>query len=198
MKCPHCLVMFHAQWAEDRMNIRGADREWGWRATICPNCKEPTVELGVFEYDEFVQARWANKFMIHPRFSARSPIDDSVPASFKADYMEACNVLDISPKASAALSRRVVQGILQDQGYESSNLARQIDQVLAESDPDKVLSHHIRVTVDAVRNFGNFAAHPITEVTSLQVVDVEPEEAEWCLEIVEALFDHYYVTPGSG
>ena len=49
--------------------------------------------------------------------------------------------------------------------------------------------------MEAVRHFGNFAAHPITEVTGLQVIDVEAEEAEWCLEIIEALFDHYYITP---
>ena len=49
--------------------------------------------------------------------------------------------------------------------------------------------------MDAVRHFGNFAAHPITELTGLQVIDVEAEEAEWCLEIIEALFDHYYITP---
>ena len=120
---------------------------------------------------------------------------DDVPDSFKADYVEACNVLLVSPKASAALSRRVLQGILKDNGYQSSNLAKQIDAVLAESDPNKVLPQTIRETIDAVRNFGNFAAHPITEVTSLQVIDVEPEEAEWCLEIIEAIFDHYYVTP---
>ena len=93
------------------------------------------------------------------------------------------------------LSRRVLQGILTDQGYASRNLEKQIDSVLVENDPKKVLSDHIRGTIDAVRHFGNFAAHPITEVTSLQIIDVEPEEAEWCLEIIEALFDHYYVTP---
>ncbi len=27
------------------------------------------------------------------------------------------------------------------------------------------------------------------------LVDVEPWEAEWCLEIVEALFDHVFVLP---
>ena len=114
---------------------------------------------------------------------------------FRSDYTEACNVLEISTKASAALARRVLQGILTDQGYKSKNLAQQIDAVLDENDPVKVLPSHIRDTMDAVRHFGNFAAHPITEATSLQIIDVEPEEAEWCLEIIEALFDHYYVTP---
>lgn len=51
------------------------------------------------------------------------------------------------------------------------------------------------MTVDGIRNFGNFSAHPINEQTSLQIVDVEAREAEWCLEIVEELFDYFYVGP---
>ncbi len=49
--------------------------------------------------------------------------------------------------------------------------------------------------VDAIRQFGNFAAHKITDQTTLQVIDVEPHEAEYCLDILDALFDHYYVRP---
>ena len=52
-------------------------------------------------------------------------------------------------------------------------------------------------TVDAIRNFGNFSAHPINDITSLQVIDVQPQEAEWCLEILEALFEHFYVGPAA-
>jgi hypothetical protein len=37
--------------------------------------------------------------------------------------------------------------------------------------------------------------NPINDKTSLQIIDVEPKEAEWCLEILEALFDHFYVQP---
>ena len=132
---------------------------------------------------------------MYPLGGGRAPVDEAVPESFRSDYVEACNVQGVSPKASAALARRVLQGILTAQGYESTNLAQQIESVLKEDDPKKALPGHIRETVDAVRHFGNFAAHPITELTSLQVIEVEPEEAEWCLEIIETLFDHYYATP---
>jgi hypothetical protein len=27
------------------------------------------------------------------------------------------------------------------------------------------------------------------------VIEVEPHEAEWCLEIIEELFEHFYVGP---
>jgi hypothetical protein len=53
----------------------------------------------------------------------------------------------------------------------------------------------LRVTVDGIRNFGNFSAHPTDDKTTLQVIDVEPHEAEWCLEIIEDLFEYFYVGP---
>jgi hypothetical protein len=30
---------------------------------------------------------------------------------------------------------------------------------------------------------------------TLQIIDVEPHEAEWCLETIKELFDHFYVGP---
>ena len=49
--------------------------------------------------------------------------------------------------------------------------------------------------IDAVREFGNFSAHEKKNLTTLQIVEVEPGEADLCLEIVEALFEHYYLRP---
>ncbi|MGA7431580.1 MAG: DUF4145 domain-containing protein, partial [Xanthobacteraceae bacterium] len=111
------------------------------------------------------------------------------------DYVEACCVLPISAKASAALARRCLQNILRAHGYKASDLSREIDLLLNESDPRKAIPSTLRSTVDGVRNFGNFSAHPITDITSLQITDVEPHEAEWCLEILEEMFQHFYVRP---
>jgi hypothetical protein len=101
----------------------------------------------------------------------------------------------ISPKASAALARRCLQAILHEQGYKDRDLAKEINLILNEDDPNKGLPQSLRDMIDRVRNFGNFSAHPITDKTSLQVIDVEPHEAEWCLEIVEEMFQHFYVQP---
>ncbi len=84
-----------------------------------------------------------------------------------------------------------------EQGYAGPNLATQLDAVLNEQDARKALPNDLHTTVDAIRGFGNFSAHPITDQTTLQVIDVEDEEAEWCLEIVAGLFDHYYVRPAA-
>ena len=177
----------------DSRNPFYVETAWVWSAADCPACRKIIINVEQIEVGE--PAYPLRQFPAYPPFPNCGNVDDAVPESFGEDYKEACKVLSISPKASAALSRRVLQGILEGQGYKSKTVARQIDSVLAENESEKMLPTHIRETVDAVRNFGNFAAHPTTEVNSLQVIDVEPEEAEWCLEIIEALFDHYYVTP---
>jgi hypothetical protein len=85
--------------------------------------------------------------------------------------------------------------MLHAHGYRARDLRKEIDLLLSETDPRKALSYRLRQTVDSIRNFGNFSAHPIDDKTTLQVIDVEPHEAEWCLEIIEELFDHFYVGP---
>ena len=93
------------------------------------------------------------------------------------------------------MSRRILQTVLMEQGYRDRDLAKQIEALLNEQDARRALPSDLHTTVDAIRNFGNFSAHPITNLTTLQVIDVEDHEAEWCLQIVSDLFDHYYVRP---
>lgn len=205
MKCPHCTTAFHDNWdAFTLPTDYDSDSDWICVTTICPSCDNPVIKIGRRkssaynpEADGYDPAGVADERLIYPMSSARGPVGDGVPESLKADYKEACNVLSGSPKASAALSRRVLQAILRDQGYSSRDLARQIDDVLDETDPNKVLPTNLRHNVDVIRKFGNFSAHEVTDKTTLQIIDVEPEEAEWCLEIVERLFDHYYVRPAA-
>jgi Domain of unknown function (DUF4145) len=132
---------------------------------------------------------------VYPIGANRGPVPPEVPPGIAQDYIEACNVLPISPKASAALSRRCLQNMLHAYGYKTKHLAKEIDILLNEVDPKKALPYKLRVTVDGIRNFGNFSAHPINDKTTLQVIDVEPHEAEWSLEIIEELFEHFYVGP---
>ena len=49
--------------------------------------------------------------------------------------------------------------------------------------------------LDAIRQIGNFAAHPTKHKTTGLIVEVEPEEASWTLDVLEDLFEFYYVQP---
>ena len=200
MICPNCSVAFHDRW--EGFQIRASVEDgisWYCAVTVCPQCNTPQAHFKKIAHGYDVLHGTANnvigEFPADLIMPAEIQVSEHVPDYLARDYKEARAVLPHSPKASAALSRRVLQAVLQDQGYTKGSLAQQIDAVLAETDSSKVLPSSIRSSVDAIRNFGNFSAHPMTDKTSRQVIDVEPEEAEWCLEIVARLFDHYYVTP---
>jgi len=132
---------------------------------------------------------------IYPVGSNRGPVPPEVPQEIASDYSEAALVLPLSPKASAALSRRCLQAVLRKAGYTQHDLAKQVDAVLAENDARKALPSGPHGMLDAIRNFGNFSAHPITDQTTLQVIEVQEHEADYCLDVLDALFDHYYVKP---
>ena len=194
MKCPHCNVNIHADWQRGEIKIDATPQRISLKFAACPSCKNIILELLIKSPDP-LEGKPSSRYLAAPRFPNLPAAADEVSEQLREDYREACAVLSISAKASAALSRRILQTVLKEQGYDRANLATQIEDVLEEQDLRKALPSAVHTTVDAIRNFGNFSAHPITDKTSLQVIDVEPEEAEWCLDIIRDLFDHYYVKP---
>ncbi len=199
MKCPHCTIEIHDDpKVGDIPEYNEGDPypEWAYKFLSCPACNNSIIRFCKYSI-EGGEIGYEFEQLVYPRSARRSPIDNVVPEYMREDYDEACSVLLISPKASAALSRRILQALLQEQGYSGRNLVDQIDAVIKETDSSRSLPTLLLKTIDAVRNFGNFSAHPITEKNSLQIIDVEPQEAEWCLEIVEQLFEHYYVRPAA-
>jgi hypothetical protein len=191
LKCPHCTIAFHENWDPGSFLWDRKGTGWAFRVALCPSCKEHTIQI-IYAAPGSQPQNWIT---VVPAGVNRGPVPAEIPADIAQDYKEACAVLPTSAKASAALSRRCLQHILRSHGYKARDLATEIDLLLRETDPLKALPLAIRETIDAIRNFGNFSAHPLTDTTSLQVIDVEPEEAEWCLEIIEALFEHFYVAP---
>jgi hypothetical protein len=76
-----------------------------------------------------------------------------------------------------------------DQGINKGNLEKEIEEAI------KHLPSHLADDVDAIRQVGNFAAHPLKSTNTGEIVEVEPEEAEYLLDTLFDLFDHYYVRP---
>jgi hypothetical protein len=181
MKCPHCLDSFF----EDMSSFEvGHDSEGLWQLKYCrcPNCEKVIIEL--------VDFRTGERYLVRPRSIARSPLPKEVPEQFARDYREACAILVDSPRASAALSRRCLQHLLREVAkVKPSNLADEIEEAM------RSLPSHLAQAIDAIRNIGNFAAHPIKSTNTGEIVDVEPGEAEWSLEVLESLFDFYLVQP---
>ena len=73
----------------------------------------------------------------------------------------------------------------------SNDLAKAIEEVV--NDPS--VPTDISMSLDVVRNVGNFSAHPNKSLNTGEIVEVEAGEAEWCLNVIEILFDFYFVRP---
>lgn len=197
MKCPHCLVECHSSFEKDYI---GKDSEgvWGIIYTYCPNpsCKKLIIMLVDGDYNrstgEFYDIR--KSFFVRPKSITRSPLSPKIPKKFAEDYKEACLVFNDSPKASAALSRRCLQYLLREKSkVKPGNLFDEIQQVV---DSGK-LPPYLVDSIDAIRNIGNFATHPIKSQSTGEIVDVEPGEAEWNLDVLESLFNFYFVQPAT-
>jgi len=142
------------------------------------------------QYQNFIYRD--NSRLVNPKASGRSPLSSEVSEKYADDYSEACLVLADSAKASAALSRRCLQLLVRDEAkVKHQDLFKEIQELLDRG----TLPSHIAESLDAVRNIGNFAAHPIKSRSTGEIVPVEPGEAEWNLDVLESLFDYYFVSP---
>ena len=132
-----------------------------------------------------------SKDILYPKHITKEGFQD-VPENLNNDYKQASIILELSPKASAALSRRILQDILQNHyGIKKKNLADEIESFISihENDIPKDLARHI----DAVRNIGNFAAHPKKHIDAGSIIEVEPDEAKWLLELIENIFEFAFI-----
>lgn len=205
MTCPHCSDSFHDN---PSYVLIGQDSEsmWAIRKESCPNpeCKKDILHLISGVFDEVqgyplhfgltrFQINWIDSVsLIRPKSISRKPVPVEVPQEFSQDYIESCLVLQDSPKASAALSRRCLQHILREKG---GFIGRTLDAEIQMALDSGTLPTYIADSVDGVRNIGNFAAHPIKSQQSGEILPVEPGEAEWNLDVIEMLFDFYFVQP---
>ena len=196
MECPHCLVSFHDNVQE---TIIGEDKtsHWTLLRRTCPSCEKNIFPLRE-KYDRFKVSGQPNHYhhsrviLCYPKGYSRTSLGAEVPAKFADDYREACQTLIDSPKASAALSRRCLQHLLREKAnVKPSDLANEIQEVI---DSGKLPSH-LTESLDAVRNIGNFAAHPIKSTASGEIIEVESGEAEWTLDVLESLFDFFFTQP---
>jgi hypothetical protein len=197
MICPHCglAVLPTQQW---RQNVKDGYEEDDdptatyIEAATCASCHRVIVtrEDGEWYGDDFSitasQTIW-------PTDSSRGRTAASdVPRDVASLFEEASVVLPVSPRASAALSRRCLQQVLSEAGgAPKGDLFNQIEQVVNSG----ALPSHLVDSLHAVRAIGNIAAHTQKSTTTGDVVDVEPGEAEWNLDTLEGLFDFYYVAP---
>lgn len=122
------------------------------------------------------------------------PQPEFVPEAIREDYYEACLIRDLSPKASATLTRRCLQGIIRD--FTGIAKSRLIDEIKAlrkaidDGTADRSVTPETVDAIDHVRGVGNIGAHMEKDIDL--IVPVDNGEAQALIELVEMLFDEWY------
>lgn len=196
--CPHCQ---HAVTITDdrrssshhTLYIDNADgrRTLVSRFFVCPNqdCKKATLNVSLHESSRGNHGENIGKpvhyWNLIPESRAKA-FPTYIPAAILDDYLEACLIRDKSPKASATLSRRCLQGMIRDfWGVKPGRLVDEIDAIQAQVDPITWSA------IDALRKLGNIGAHMEKDINL--IVDVDPNEADLLLELIETLLNEWYV-----
>ena len=197
-QCPGCGLDFITD--QDKDSSMEQDPSGMWWAVLwdfCPGCGETAVwvvsgtESDSMDPDEQPPTDFEFRVVL-PRIVAGRPVPSEVPLEFSVDYREACLILADSPKASAALSRRCLQTILREKTeVPHKDLYGEVRWVIENAGLPSLLVE----VLDIPREIGNVGTHPMKNLETGMIADVERWEAEWCLEIIEALYEHYFVAP---
>ena len=148
--CPFCGVYAHQEWypchPEDLPmtfnplwdHDKGLSRLY---ISVCSHCNRALI--------------WFDKKKIFPLSSSAPLPSPDMPEEVKEDYMEARDIVDISPRSAAALLRLALQKLMVKLGESGKNLNKDIGNLVKRGLPVK-----IRQALDVVRVIGNNAVHP--------------------------------------
>ncbi|WP_222248840.1 DUF4145 domain-containing protein [Rhizobium leguminosarum] len=205
--CPFCnhhqVVTENFQSSFSKFHIgksKHGDTGLAHTATRCvnPDCNEVVLSV------RFVKAiagsnGWAIQKGIEAwelRPSSSSKLQpDYIPIALREDYFEACAIRNTSPKASATLARRCLQGMIRD--FCAIAKGRLIDEIkelnqrIDDGTAPRGVEPETIEAIDAVRDIGNIGAHMEKDINL--IIDVDPGEAQALIELIEMLFDEWYV-----
>jgi hypothetical protein len=155
-----------------------------------PKCAKYTLRAGLHKY-ELKDQQWKigdeiQSWNLIPASEAKI-FPEYVPLAVRNDYLEACSIKILSPKASATLARRCLQGMIRD--FCGISKGRLIDEINAIEDKVDPLTWK---AIDAVRSVGNIGAHMEKDINV--IVDVDPDEASQLIQLIEVLMKDWYIT----
>jgi hypothetical protein len=98
---------------------------------------------------------WLGDAMIYPQVGGAPPPHEEMPPRIRELYEEARGVLPASPRASAALLRVALEGLLEEAGYRQGRLTDRLEK----AHEDGKLSAGTYKLAETLRYAGNAAAH---------------------------------------
>jgi len=162
------------------------------RFVVCPNpkCRKFSLTASLYGLTVSGTRSYLGKLVkawnLVPPSRARSfPV--ALPPAVLEDYREACLSLELSPKASAALSRRCISAMLRDYWrVQPGGLNDELRQIKGTADP---LTWE---AIESVRKSGLIGAR--MEAEGAEVQDVDPGEAALLIGLIETLIQDWYMS----
>ena len=148
---------------------------------LCPNCNKHSINISGIGSD----MKELSLNVVPGSLAKQFP--DYIPKSIRDDYEEACKIVNLSPKASATLSRRCLQGMIRDYWKitDKKSLYNEIEAINDKVDPQ------VKKVLDSVRQIGNIGAHMEKDINL--IVDIDPHEAESLIKLIEYLIEQWYI-----
>jgi hypothetical protein len=100
-------------------------------------------------------AVWLADELIHPRLPTEIEPSPDMPEAVRADFLEAAAIVDVSPRAAAALLRLALQTLTTQLGLRGANLDLDIAELVRRG-----LDLRLKKALEAVRVIGERAAYP--------------------------------------
>jgi len=155
----------------------------------CPNpdCRQQEIKASLHKWDSRNEQiiEDLHVWQLVPESEAK-PFPDYIPKQLRDDYSEACLIKNKSPKASATLSRRCLQGMIRD--FWNIRKGRLVDEISA---LEEKVDSATWEAIDSVRHVGNIGAHMGKDVNL--IIDVDPKEAGLLIWLIETLFEEWYI-----
>lgn len=144
--CPHCNAIAHQEWVKVYLYneySENFDVLEHLSISVCgnPNCHERSI--------------WFKDKLMYPCLSTAPLPYDDMPSDVKEDFLEARNVVEISPRSAAALLRLALQKLMKHLGQEGKDINKDIRELVKKGLPVK-----IQEALDSLRVYGNEAVHP--------------------------------------
>lgn len=204
MLCPYCGIGISTdwdEWVEDCYPVPAENAEFdeGYKivSVFCPDCQKYIVRLqhgrGYISTQYSADlAKIDDEVLLYPKFPITKKISQYVPHKYVTIYKEASQVNNISPRASATLSRYLLQNVL----HEKLKIKkRNLEEEIAELEKVESIPSTLIAMLQVFRRVANFGAHPKKSANSNEIIEIEQGEAEVMLELIEELFDYVFVKP---
>lgn len=181
--CPHCDVLSNQTWSHNihcnyqvgnnhlQFSLHPNSGTAPYSISKCTNCSDVSI--------------WKKSKLIYPDKSTVEDANPDLPDDIKADYNEAKEIINKSPRSSAALLRLALQKILAHIGEKGNNINDDIKNLVKRG-----LPMQFQQALDSIRVIGNNAVHP----GQIDLND-NPEIARALFGLLNVVCDYFITQP---